>query len=188
MTNLPWMQKEAKRPEYGGSRPSHIWGDWPPKTDDETSDPSSGGPAQRSVVRAILVDDQASALHNLRYDLRLEPDLEVVGEAQSGDEAIALAQDCRPDIVVMDVEMPGMDGVQTAERLRDLAPDCLVMLLTVRDSVETHERARLAGARVVVEKRNPGIFRSAFHDLVQFVKARNSPAWPEPAAAYALEA
>jgi CheY-like chemotaxis protein len=164
------------------SRPSHVWGTWPLPNNDDANQ-SAGG--QRTMVRTIVVDDQAAARRSLRWELRLEPDLDVVGEAHTGAEGVALAQDQRPDIVVMDVEMPVMDGVQAAERLHALAPDCMIMLLTTRDSVETHERAKAAGVRVIVEKGNPAIFRSSFHDLVQFVKARNTPAWPEAAVVYA---
>jgi CheY-like chemotaxis protein len=83
------------------------------------------------------------------------------------------------------MEMPAMDGVQAAERLHALAPDCLIMLLTERDSLETHKQGRAAGARVVLQKGNPAIFRSVFHDLVRFVEARNSAAWTETGAAAA---
>ena len=176
MSNGTGIHKEDGSLYPSGALPSHGWGTWPPQTN---ADASQSGGAQRIVVRAIVVDNQATARRSLRWELRLEPDLDVVGEARTGAEGIALAQDCHPDIVVMSVEMPVMDGVQAAERLHALAPNCLIMLLTVRDSLETHERGRAAGARVVLQKGNPAIFRSAFHDLVQFVKARNTPAWPE---------
>jgi DNA-binding NarL/FixJ family response regulator len=157
-------------------RPGQAWGTWPPPNPGAASQVS----AQRKiVVRTIVVQEQAAARRNLLVDLRLEPNLEVVGEANTAASGVALAQDQRPDIVVMDVEMPVVDGVQAAERLHALAPDCLIMLLTVRDSLATHERGRAAGARVVLQKGSPAIFRSAVHDLVEFVRARNMPAWPE---------
>lgn len=176
------IHKEAMGTYAPGAQPSHVWGTWPPPS---KADANQSGGAQKTVVRAIVVHDQAMARRNLRWELRFEPDLEVVGDANTAAAGVALAQDQRPDIIVMDVEMPVMDGVQAAERLHALAPNCLIMLLTVFDSVETHERGRAAGARVVLQKGNPGIFRSVFHDLVQFVKARNTPAWPETGAVYA---
>ncbi len=131
------------------------------------------------MVRIMLVDDQAILRRGLRWELRLEPDVAIVGEANTGAEGIALAQTLRPDIVIMDVEMPVMDGIQTAGRLHSLAPDCLIMLMTLRDGLQVHEQARAAGARVLLEKGSPAVFRETLHDLVQFVKARNQPAWPE---------
>lgn len=180
MSSRTGIHKEAMQTYGLRSRPLHAWGPWPPKI---KADANQSDAAQRTVVRTIVVVDHATARRNLRWELRLEPDLEVVGEANTAAAGVALAQDQRPDIVVMDMEMPVMDGVQAAERLHALAPDCLIMLLTVRDSMETHERGRAAGARVVLQKGSPAIFRSAFHDLVQFVKARNTPAWPESGAA-----
>ena len=174
------MHEEAMGTSAPGAGPGHVWGTWPPQS---KVDASQSGGARRTVVRAIVVDHQATARRGLLRELRFEPDLEVVGEANTAEAGVALAQDQRPDIVVMDVEMPVMDGVQAAERLHALAPDCVIMLLTMRDSVETHERGRAAGARVVLEKGNPAIFRNTFHDLVQFVKARNTQAWPETGAA-----
>jgi DNA-binding NarL/FixJ family response regulator len=103
----------------------------------------------------------------------------VVGEAETGAQGVALAQDLRPDIVIMDVEMPVMDGIQTAQYLHDLAPDCVIVLLTTKDTFETHGRAMAAGARVIVEKGNLPIFRASLHGLVRFVRARNAPAWPD---------
>ena len=87
--------------------------------------------------------------------------------------------------MIMDVDMPTMDGIEAAARLHTLAPDCLLILLTKRDSPDTHDRALSAGASVILEKGNPAIFRASLHDLVQFVKARNMPAWPESDAASA---
>ena len=66
------------------------------------------------MVRTLVIGDLATARRSLRWELRLEPDLEVVAEAQTGAEGIAKAQDCHPDIVIMDVEMPGMDGIMAA--------------------------------------------------------------------------
>jgi CheY-like chemotaxis protein len=158
------------------AEPGRVWGTWPPPNTAPAGQPKR---EPKTMVRVIVIDDQQSALRNLRWELRLEPNLEVVGEALTGADGIALAQECHPDIVVMDLEMPVMDGVQATELLHTLAPDCLIMLLTVRYNWDMHERARAAGARVVVDKLNPSIFRHAFHDLVQYVRARNVPAWPE---------
>jgi len=177
MSDTPEINKDAARTYGIAARPAHVWGTWPPTG---TSDATLPGAVQRTTVRAILVIDQSPVRRSLLSDLRNEPDLDIVGEANNAAAGLALAEDQHPDIVVMDVEMAGMDGVQATETLHALAPDCVIMLLTARDTVDTHERGRAAGARVVLQKGNQAIFRNTFHDLVQFVKARNIEPWPEP--------
>ena len=131
------------------------------------------------MVRVMLVDAQAVLRQGLRWELQLEPDLDIVGEANAGAEGVALAQLLRPDIVIMDVEMPVMDGIQAATSLHALAPGCVVLLMTIHDGRVMSQRALAAGAHVLLEKGNPALFRATLHDLVQLVKARNTPAWPE---------
>jgi len=84
--------------------------------------------------------------------LALEPDMKVVGEANDGVEALRWARNLDPDVVVMDVEMPRMDGFASAEALRLLTPRSLVVFLTIHDSRYVRERAREAGAAAVVVK------------------------------------
>jgi CheY-like chemotaxis protein len=134
-----------------------------------------------SVVRAIVVDDHGVVRRSLRRDLRFETDLEVIGEASSAEAGLILAQEQHPDIVIMDVEMPHLEGLDAAERLHAMAPDCVLILLATRYSADVHIQGKAAGARVVMEKGNPEVFRNTLHDLTQFVKARNAPAWPEAA-------
>jgi CheY-like chemotaxis protein len=145
-----------------------------------------GAQTERAVVSCILVDRQSAVRRGLRWELRLEPDIDVIGETHLGSQGIALAQDLHPDIVIMGMEMVDMDGIEAAERLHALAPDCVIMLLSQNDSVETHRRALAAGARVILEKWTPPVFRSALHDLAQYVRARDVPAWPEMVAVDAV--
>jgi DNA-binding NarL/FixJ family response regulator len=105
------------------------------------------------MISILLVDDKPAVLHGLRLRLELEPDLKVVGEAHDGRSALALAQTLHPDVVIMDVGMPGMDGITATERLRELIPDVIVIVLTVRDDEETKSRVFQAGAAAFVEKR-----------------------------------
>jgi DNA-binding NarL/FixJ family response regulator len=84
--------------------------------------------------------------------LSLEPDLEVVGEASDGCEAISLAQALCSDVVLMDVEMPGMCGIAATAALRSLAPQSAVVILTLHDDAATRTRAREAGAAAFVTK------------------------------------
>jgi DNA-binding NarL/FixJ family response regulator len=107
----------------------------------------------RAVINILLVDDKPAVLHSLQLRLDLEPDLEVVGEAYDGKSALTLAQTLHPDVVVMDIKMPGMDGIAATERLRELAPDVVVIVLTIHDDADTKSRAFQAGAAAFVEKR-----------------------------------
>ena len=82
----------------------------------------------------------------------LEPDLEVVGEAGDTAEAISLAQALRPTVVLMDVEMPGMEGISAIETLRTVAPRSAVVIFTLYDDAAMRRRAREAGAEAFVAK------------------------------------
>jgi DNA-binding NarL/FixJ family response regulator len=103
-------------------------------------------------IRILLVDCQPSIRRGLKMRLALEEDLEVVGEACDAAEAIPLARDLRPDVVLMDFEMPGMSGVAAIEGLHAAAPHSAVVIFTLRDDAVTRERARAAGAASFVAK------------------------------------
>jgi DNA-binding NarL/FixJ family response regulator len=104
------------------------------------------------TVRLLLVDDRPAFRTGLRMWLSLEPCLEVVGEASDGSEAISLTQALRPDVVLMDVEMPGTSGIAATAALRSLAPKSAVVILTLHDDAVTRTRARQAGAAAFVAK------------------------------------
>lgn len=78
------------------------------------------------MVRILLVDDQKSLRYALRTGLSLIPELDVIGEAGNGAEALLRAGELQPDLVVMDVNMPRMDGITATRRLRDTVPDAVV--------------------------------------------------------------
>jgi len=84
-------------------------------------------------IRILLADDQALFREGLRMLLSAQPDFEVVGEAANGEEALRLAAKLRPQIVLMDMRMPILGGVEATRRLRDLQPDCRVIALTTFD-------------------------------------------------------
>jgi DNA-binding NarL/FixJ family response regulator len=88
----------------------------------------------------------------LRMRLALEPDIEVVGEASTGPQALCLAQTLAPDVVIMGVELPLMDGIETTRQLRILAPEITVVMLSIHDDVGTKARAQAAGAAAFLEK------------------------------------
>lgn len=98
------------------------------------------------MIRLLLVDDQASVREGLRMLLALEPDIVVVGEAQGGQVAVEQARRLQPDVVLLDMVMPEMDGIATATALREVAPACAVVVLSLYDDATNRERARAAGA------------------------------------------
>jgi DNA-binding NarL/FixJ family response regulator len=104
------------------------------------------------TIRLLLVDDRPAIRRGLRIWLALEPNMEVVGEASDGAEAISLARALRPDVVLMDVEMPGMNGVSATAALRSVVPQSAVVILTLYDDAATRTRAREAGAAAFVAK------------------------------------
>lgn len=104
------------------------------------------------MIRVLVVDNQAPVRYGLCMRLALEPDLEVIGTARDSQEALVLAHTLGPDVVVMDVEMPGMDGITTIERLYQTVPGCRVVILTLHDDKHTRARAHKAGAHAFVEK------------------------------------
>jgi DNA-binding NarL/FixJ family response regulator len=105
------------------------------------------------MIRVLLVDDQSVVRRALRGRFHLEPDLEVVGEASTGSEALMLAQTLAPDVVLMDIEIPEMDGIEATAALRRAVPQSPVVILSIYDDAQTRTRAQAAGAVAFVEKR-----------------------------------
>ncbi|MEP9385044.1 response regulator transcription factor [Nocardioides sp. KR10-350] len=97
-------------------------------------------------IGVLVVDDQALVRTGFRMILEIEPDLEVVGEAADGDEAVALAERLHPDVVLMDVRMPGTDGIAAARRIVGAGPSSRVVMLTTFDMDEYVFEALRAGA------------------------------------------
>jgi DNA-binding NarL/FixJ family response regulator len=108
-----------------------------------------------STVRVLLVDDHPVVREGLRGLLAAEPDLEVVGEAGDGEVAIRLATELRPDVVLMDLRMPGTDGVAATSRITRELPDVRVLVLTTYDNDTDILRAVEAGAAGYLTKDTP---------------------------------
>lgn len=97
-------------------------------------------------IRILIVDDQALFREGLRTLLSVQSDFEVVGEAASGEEALLLAARLQPTVVLMDLRMPGLDGVAATRRLHATRPNCRVIVLTTFDDDEYVFEALRAGA------------------------------------------
>ncbi|GAA1304173.1 DNA-binding response regulator [Planotetraspora silvatica] len=107
------------------------------------------------MIRVILAEDQSMIRGALASLLSLEPDIEVVGEAATGDEAVAVATATRPDVALLDIEMPGGDGITAAEEIRREVPGCHVMILTTFARPGYLRRAMEAGASAFLVKDSP---------------------------------
>lgn len=97
-------------------------------------------------IRLLLADDHAVMRAGLRMLLNAQPDMEVVGEAADGDEAVVLARERKPDIVLMDITMPCCDGFESMRRLRQELPGVKVLVLTMHEDKGYLQKALAAGA------------------------------------------
>ena len=104
------------------------------------------------MITLLLVDDDAAIRRTLGIRLGLEPDLVIAGEADTGATALALAETLQPAVVLIDVQMVGMDGITTTELLRTRVPATRVVMLTLYDEMPLSARARAAGASAFVAK------------------------------------
>lgn len=123
----------------------------------------------KGVVRIMLVDDSEPFLKAARRSLALEPGIEVVGVARSGEEAIGLAERVVPDLAFVDMSMPRLNGLDTARALVELDPAPRVVILTAHDASAYEEAARRNGAAAVMAKwglqeEAPGMIRELFPD------------------------
>ena len=108
------------------------------------------------AVRVLLADDQAMVRAGFRMILELEEGIEVVGEAQDGEEAVAAARRARPDVIVMDVRMPRLDGVAATRRVvEEIEPTPRVLVVTTFDEDEAVYEALRAGAAGFLLKNAP---------------------------------
>ena len=103
-------------------------------------------------IRLLLVDDEPTIRRGLRMRLELEPDVEVVGEAANGLSAIDQVAALGPTVVLMDVEMPVMDGISATKAISQRNPAPAVVVLSIHDDRETIQRAAEAGASSFVPK------------------------------------
>ena len=107
------------------------------------------------VIRVLLADDHAVVREGLRAVVGSEPDLEVVGEAATGREAVERSSELRPDVVLMDIQMPGINGIEATRRVLDHNPRVGVVVLTMFEDDDSVASAMRAGARGYVLKGAP---------------------------------
>jgi len=118
-----------------------------------------------STIKILIAEDHAIVREGIRMILEEEPDFDVVGEAKDGREAVELAQRLAPDVVVMDISMPEMTGIDATAQIRRLCPDTRVLILTMHEEESYVFQLLRAGASGYVLK------RAAAQDLVEAVRS-----------------
>jgi pilus assembly protein CpaE len=103
-------------------------------------------------IKVLIVDDIAETRENIRRSLQFDSDIEVVGTARGGKEAVTLSQELKPDVIIMDINMPDMDGITATETIRRNLPSAQVIILSVQSDPNYMRRAMLVGARDFLTK------------------------------------
>lgn len=115
-------------------------------------------------IRVLIADDHDIVRSGIRLMLMAEDDIEIIGEAADGSEAVNLVRELRPDVVVMDVQMPGMSGIEATRLIREVCPDCAVLALTIHEDEVYFFQMLDAGVLGYVPK------RAAPDDLVRAIR------------------
>ena len=103
-------------------------------------------------IRVLIVDDLPETRENVRKLLQFEPDVEVIGQAGTGEQAIEMAKTHEPDIILMDINMPGVDGIGASQTISELVPRSQIIIMSVQSDSDYLRRAMLAGARDFLTK------------------------------------
>jgi DNA-binding NarL/FixJ family response regulator len=124
---------------------------------EDTSDVHGNGNGQGTLgpIRVLIVDDHAGFRSSMAQALEDMPQVEVAGEADSGEQACARVVDLRPDVVLIDLSMPGMDGIDATRQILMSNPETRVVMLTGTPGYRVEQSALAAGASTVVAKGTP---------------------------------
>lgn len=112
--------------------------------------PESGRP--EDVIRVLIVDDHAVVREGIRHVLSSDRDFEVVGEAAGGEQGVSLAESLKPDVVILDLSMPDLPGLEAARRIRAQLPRTALLVLSIHDHQEYVLRSIEAGAQGYLRK------------------------------------
>ena len=124
--------------------------------------------ASSSTIHVLLADDHDILRQGLKMLLSMQQEMQVVGEARTGREAVAMAQELRPDVVVMDITMPDMDGLEACQVIRSQQPATQVLMLTMHESEEYFLQAlRMGAAGYLVKKAAPSDLQMAINSIAQ---------------------
>jgi two-component system nitrate/nitrite response regulator NarL len=108
--------------------------------------------SKHQKIKILLVDDHPIVLEGIKSHLSNQPDLRVVGEASNGQEALRQARQCAPDVILMDISMPHMNGLEAIARMRKVVPTAKVLVLTMHDNKEYISQSIRFGARGYLRK------------------------------------
>jgi DNA-binding NarL/FixJ family response regulator len=133
-----------------------------------------GGTAKVQMrTRFLIVDDSELVRRSLRTVLQANPEWEICGEAADGISAVEMFKDLRPNVVILDFQMPGINGIETARRMAEIAPAIPIVLFTQHASADLERHAHEVGIRSVVSKTNAFPMVGMIEELLGSADAQN---------------
>ena len=108
------------------------------------------------IIRILVVDDYKPFRQFIRAKLQQRPDLQIIGEAVDGIEAVHKARALQPDLIVLDLGLPGLNGIEAARRIRTISPECKILFVSQESSADVVQEALKAGALGYVVKARAG--------------------------------